>query len=327
MYSYSVIQWLFFFYFYCFCGWCVESAYVSIKNRRLTNRGFMRGPFLPIYGSGAIMMLVVSIPFQDSIALTYLAGCAGATVLEYVTGVVMEALFKVRYWDYSDKRFNFQGHICLGTTLSWGFLTILMTEFIHVPVEELVLSIPGQVLTAVTLVLTAVIFADFALSFKAAIDLRDILVKMEQAKQEMMRIQKRLDVMIALAGEAMGNRRDALAESVNTVREELASGLSARKDELVVSMTELKTAIEGRLESIKSIAQAKSGEYMESFKAEALELKERYTANAENRKRMARLRDFFQKDMLRSNPSMTSVKFKEELEELKQAEKEEQEKQ
>lgn len=326
MYSYSVIQWLFFFYFYCFCGWCVESTYVSIKNRRLTNRGFMRGPFLPIYGSGAIMMLVVSIPFQDSIVLTYLAGCVGATVLEYVTGVVMEALFKVRYWDYSDKRFNFQGHICLGTTLSWGFLTILMTEFVHVPVERLVLSIPAQALTVVTLALTAAIFADFALSFKAAIDLRDILVKMEQAKQEMLRIQKRLDVIIALAGEAMENRRDALAESVNTVREEWASGLAARKDEFVVSMTELKAAIEGRLESVKSIAQAKSGGHMESFKAEALELKEKYTANAENRKHMARLKDFFQKDILRSNPSMTSVKFKEELEELKQAELEEREK-
>lgn len=319
MYSYSVIQWLFFFYFYCFCGWCVESAYVSIKNRKLTNRGFMRGPFLPIYGSGAIMMLVVSIPFQDSIVLTYLAGCVGATVLEYVTGVAMEALFKVRYWDYSDKKFNFQGHICLGTTLSWGFLTILMTEFVHVPVERLVLSIPDQVLTVATVVLTAAIVADFALSFKAAIDLRDILVKMEQAKREMQHIQKRLDVIIALAGEAVGSRRDALAESVSTAREEWA----ARKDEFVGGMAELKAAIEGRLEHIRSIAQEKSSEYLEGVKAEVLDLKEKYAVSAENRNRMARLKGFFQKDLLRSNPGMTSVKFKEELEELRQAEKEE----
>lgn len=324
MYSYSVIQWLFFFYFYCFCGWCVESAYVSFKDRKLTNRGFMRGPFLPIYGSGAIMMLVVSIPFQDSIVLTYVAGCVGATILEYVTGVVMEALFKVRYWDYSHKKFNFQGHVCLGTSLSWGFLTILMTEFVHVPVERLVLSIPGQALTVVTLALTAAIFADFALSFKAAVDLRDILVRMEQAKQEMMRIQKRLDAIITLAGEAMENRRDALADSVSTVKEELVSGLAARRDEFVGSITELKTAIEARLEHIKDIAQTKSGGYLESVRAEVLELKEKYTFNAEDRRRMAKLKDFFQREMLRSNPGMTSLKYKEELEELKQAEKEEQ---
>ena len=58
------------------------------------------------------MMLVVSMPFQDNLVLVYIAGCIGATVLEYVTGVTMEALFKVRYWDYSKNKFNFQGHIC-----------------------------------------------------------------------------------------------------------------------------------------------------------------------------------------------------------------------
>ena len=134
MYHYTAIQWLFFFYFYCFFGWCFESTYVSIKSRKLVNRGFMRGPFLPLYGSGAIMMLVVSMPFQDNLVLVYIAGCIGATVLEYVTGVTMEALFKVRYWDYSKNKFNFQGHICLGSSLAWGGLTILMTEFIHKPI-------------------------------------------------------------------------------------------------------------------------------------------------------------------------------------------------
>lgn len=94
MYHYTAIQWLFFFYFYCFFGWCFESTYVSLKSRKLVNRGFCRGPFLPLYGSGAIMMLVVSMPFQDNLVLVYIAGCIGATVLEYVTGVTMEALLK-----------------------------------------------------------------------------------------------------------------------------------------------------------------------------------------------------------------------------------------
>ena len=97
MYQYSIIEWLFFFYLYCFCGWIFESTFVSLKSRKFVNRGFMRGPFLPIYGSGAIMMLVVSMPFQDNIFLTYIAGCIGATALELVTGELMEALFKVRY--------------------------------------------------------------------------------------------------------------------------------------------------------------------------------------------------------------------------------------
>lgn len=98
-----------------------ESTFVSLKSKKFVNRGFMRGPFLPIYGSGAIMMLVVSMPFQDNIFLTYIAGCIGATALELVTGVTMEALFKVRYWDYSNQKFNYKGHICLSSTIAWGF--------------------------------------------------------------------------------------------------------------------------------------------------------------------------------------------------------------
>ncbi len=144
MIQYKAFQWLFFFYFYCFFGWCFESSYVSLKSGKLVNRGFMRGPFLPLYGSGAIMMLVVSMPFRDNILLTYIAGVIGATSLEYITGVTMEALFKVRYWDYSNQRFNFQGHICLSSSIAWGFLTILMTRVVHMPIEQFVMSIPGN---------------------------------------------------------------------------------------------------------------------------------------------------------------------------------------
>lgn len=310
MYHYSVIQWLFFFYFYSFAGWCIESTHVSIHTRKLTNRGFMRGPFLPLYGSGGIMMLVVSMPFRDSIVLTYLAGCVGATVLEYITGVTMEALFKVRYWDYSNQKFNFQGHICLKTTLAWGLLTILMTEIVHVPVEKLMLSIPDQILTVVTMILTVGIAVDFALSFKAAIDLRDILIKMEQAKLELVHIQKALDDIFAAANEEWANRR-----------EEWNEGIIARKDAITEGLTvhieDLRASIEGKLAIIKSIAQSKPSGYLEGVREELAELKTKYAVNEEKRKHLSRIRNFFQRDMLRSNPGMTSVKFKEALDELK----------
>lgn len=301
MYQYSVIQWLFIFYFYCFGGWCFESTYVSIKNKKLTNRGFMRGPFLPIYGSGATMMLVVSMPFQEMglpwrVVLTYIAGCIGATVLEYITGVVMEALFKVRYWDYSNQKFNFQGHICLGSSLGWGLITIAMTEFIHGPVERVVLAIPGQVLTVVTLTLTAAIFADFALSFKAAIDLRNVLEKMKGVKEEMQAIQKRLDAIMTSASESVGNYREELSRSASDLRK----------------------SIEGRLESIRTLVHTRQMEHSESVGEELVDLKARYMVSKEDHERLSSLKDFFQRDMIRSNPRMTSKEYREFLEELKE---------
>lgn len=312
---------MFFFYFYCFAGWCIESAYVSVKNKKLTNRGFMRGPFLPLYGSGAIMMLVVSMPFRDNLVMTYIAGCIGATVLEYVTGVTMEALFKVRYWDYSNQKFNFQGHVCLGTTLAWGFLTILMTEVVHVPVEQLVFSIPDQILKVSTYVLTVCIVVDFTLSFKAAIDLRNVLVKMEQVKEEMLHIQKRLNDIFVQANQGVENYRTAFTESVNAAREEWTEGMTVRFEDV-------KSGIEAKLEALKTAVMTKPTEYAVSVKEELLELKTKYAVSLADRNRLGRIRDFFQRDMIRSNPGMTSAKFSESLEELKKkvAEKREQRK-
>ena len=256
------------------------------------------------------MMLVVSMPFQDNLVLVYIAGCIGATVLEYVTGVTMEALFKVRYWDYSKNKFNFQGHICLGSSLAWGGLTILMTEVIHKPIEHLVLSIPDSILTPVTLVLTALIGADFALSFKAALDLRDVLEKMEKAKEDMLRIQKRLDVIIAVTSEDLENRREGFSDSLAQKKEDFTASITRVED--------LKSGIEEKLESIRTSAQKSPSQYLDSVKSEVLELKQKYTRSVADRENVSSLRDFFQRDMIRSNPTMSSEKFKEALEELKE---------
>ncbi len=297
MYHYTIIQWLFFFYFYCFFGWIFESTYVSLKSRRFVNRGFMRGPFLPIYGSGAIMMLVVSMPFQDNIILTYLAGCVGATALELVTGIAMESLFKVRYWDYSNQKFNYKGHICLSSTVAWGFLTILMTEFVHRGVETVVFVIPETVITVLTVVLSVYIVADFSLSFKAAMDLRDVLMGLEKAKEELERIQKRLDVLVAV---------------VNDERE-------TRKQERVERTEELMDSLEERFAHIRESLSIDPGAFMDDVKEELMELRSKYLVEREHRIQFSRIKDFYQRSIIKGNPGMYSAKFNEALEELKKA--------
>lgn len=309
MYSYNFIQWMFIFYFYCFVGWCIESTYVSLMSRKLVNRGFMRGPFLPLYGSGAVMMLLVSSPFQDNLFLVFIAGCVGATVLEYITGVTMETLFKIRYWDYSDQPFNFQGHVCLGTSLAWGGLTILMTRFVHKPVEMLVLAMPAKAVNAVTLLLTVYIVSDFAISFKAAMDLKNILIKMEKAKEEMVRIQKRLDDLITATGEELSSRKAAFTESVGQQKDVIVQKLH---------IDELRTSIEEKLESLKEKIRRKPAEYSDETKEELMELHTQYRVSEEKRNIFSSLRNFAQRNMIRSNPTMNSRRYKEAFEELRQ---------
>lgn len=295
MASYSIVQWLFFFYLYCFFGWCFESTYVSVKSRKLVNRGFMRGPFLPLYGSGAIMMLVVSAPFQDNLLLTYIAGVIGATALEYVTGVMMEALFKVRYWDYSNQPFNYKGHICLSSSVAWGFLTILMTRVIHKPIEQFVLAIPMRTLACVTGIMTVYIVADFTLSFKAAMELRDILVRLQKVKEEVERLQRRLDVIIAFN---------------NAEKEQ-------KRLEGELSLAELSLGVKQRFASLKENIQNRPSAYGEGIREEIAELRGRFNHYLETQKGYREMLGFYKRDMIRNNPTMVSGKFKNALEELK----------
>lgn len=295
MIHYKIFQWLFFFYMYCFLGWCFESAWVSLKSKKLVNRGFMRGPFLPLYGSGATMMLVVSMPFRDNVLLTYLAGVIGATALEYITGVTMEVLFNVRYWDYSDRPFNFQGHICLRSSIAWGFLTILMTRVIHRSIEQLVLAIPGKGLAYATELLTIYIVIDFTLSFKAALDLRDILAKMQKLKEEMERMQRRLDVIIAFNNE----------------------GKEQKRQERELSLSELSLGLKQRFASLKESIQLRPAAYEQDVREEVAELRGKFSYYPDPQENYDQMLDFYKRDMIRNNPTMVSRKFKNALDELK----------
>lgn len=221
----------------------------------------MHGPFLPLYGSGAIMMLLVSTPFRGNLLLTYLAGCVGATILEYVTGVTMEALFKVRYWDYSYRKIQFQGHICLVSSLTWGFLTILMTNFLHKPIEQMVLGIPLQVLSAVTYCLTAVIFADFALSFKAAMDLRDILIMMEKASMEV--TQKLAEYKDSIT-ETILDTKESITETILDTKESLAGALHDTKESILEKKDALKVVLQKHVQISKDL-ERRIGEMFRSY--------------------------------------------------------------
>ena len=98
----------------------------------------MKGPRLPLYGSGALVILLSSLPFKEHPVVVYFVAALSATILEYITGVVMLTIFKVRYWDYRYRKIQFQGHICLVSTIVWGFMELIMVYMVHPHVERLV---------------------------------------------------------------------------------------------------------------------------------------------------------------------------------------------
>ena len=226
MYNYHFQDWLLFFYFYCIFGWCFESVYVSLISRRPVNRGFLKGPWLPLYGTGAVVVLWLTLPFRAHPVLVYMVGMLGATVLEYVTGEAMVRLFKVRYWDYSNQKFQYKGHICLSSSIVWGFFSLLMVYVVHERVAGLIFRIPVEIRSVLAFGITVCMACDTGAAFRRAMDLREVLLQAEQIRVELeRRAAEKKRLLDAAATFTKAAMEDALLQSKDRIADRTASVL------------------------------------------------------------------------------------------------------
>ena len=119
------------FMIYSMIGWLVESVYMSVCNRKITNRGFAKGPFCPIYGFGGVLGYLILHPLEGKYIQLYVAGALIATLFEFLVGKLMLALFGQLWWDYNEKTFNYKGIICLESTIAWGFYAVIIIMFLN----------------------------------------------------------------------------------------------------------------------------------------------------------------------------------------------------
>lgn len=262
---YRFYQWVAFFYIYCVCGWIWETSYVSVCQRRFVNRGFMHGPVIPLYGSGAVAMLVLALPVRDNLVLTYAVGVVGATLLELVTGWGMEKIFKVRYWDYSKHKFQFHGYICLSSSLFWGFLTIALVKWIHGPIERFVLGLSDSVVITAVCLFTVVFVYDFAVSAKEAMDLRRVLVALEKLRADIDEVQRELSARLEesrqQAVERLEESRQQAVERLEEGRQQAAERLEESRQQAAERLEESRRALEEKLAFLKEQREIQMGEF------------------------------------------------------------------
>ena len=149
------------FVIYSMGGWLVESIYMSICEKKLTNRGFGLGPFCPIYGVGAIVGYLIASPLADRPLLLYFSCAIFATIFEYLVGIAMKKVLGEVWWDYNNKPANFQGILCLESTLAWGFYGIIVIRFLHLRVCGLISNIPIRIGAPVFFVILVLYAFDF----------------------------------------------------------------------------------------------------------------------------------------------------------------------
>ena len=257
MYNYEVWQWVLYFFIYCFIGWIWETAYVSLKSGHFENRGFMNGPFLPIYGSGAIIMLFVSLPVKNSVILVFIFGSIAATLLELFTGMAMESLFHVRYWDYSYRKIQYKGRICLVSSIAWGFCSCLLVYFIHKPIEGLVLSIDEGIGQLIAIIVTICATADFATSFKTALELKNMLITAEDIKKQIEKLERRAEIVEVFIADSAEKASEDLREHISDIIEKISGSKEEAKAELnriLAERNEKVSAFKLRISENKSVS-------------------------------------------------------------------------
>lgn len=182
------------FFFYSFLGWIYESTLVSVRKRTLTNRGFLNGPIIPIYGFAATFIYMAfyneyAISLTEEVNALHISevfffGMVIASILEYITSYLMEKFFHAKWWDYSNYPLNIKGRISLPSSLFWGLLSTVMVYLIQPAVNNLLLQIPRPLGDYVLIAAVAAGSCDLILTVAVTLKLNKKLEVLERLREE-----------------------------------------------------------------------------------------------------------------------------------------------
>ncbi len=166
------------FFIFSFLGYVSEVIYCSVPKHRFVNRGFLYGPYLPIYGSGAMIVLIVLEPVHDYPVLVFVLGLVFTSILEYFTSWALEKLFSVKLWDYSAHRININGRVCMLNSTLFGIMSLALVYIVNPPVSRFIDRIPMIIQH----------YAAYAITIGMSIDATLSVVKMNSFKEGLRRI-------------------------------------------------------------------------------------------------------------------------------------------
>ncbi len=149
---------------YSILGWIVETSATSIYHKKLVDRVFLIGPCLPIYGTGAIAIIILLKKYHNDFLVLFIMSIVLCSIIEYLTSYLMEKIFKARWWDYTNIPFNINGRICLPFSIAFGFMGSLIIV-INTHIYSLINNIPPQLLTIIFIIILIIFITDIIVSF------------------------------------------------------------------------------------------------------------------------------------------------------------------
>ena len=184
----TIETWFLWLMIYSVIGWIYESTICSVGHRKLINRGFLNGPYCPIYGTGAVLVLLVLGRIQNPVVL-FFAGAVVTCSLEYLTSWLMEKLFHARWWDYSKRKFNIGGRVCLIGAVVFGAFSVVLIKFLHPWVKSLTDRMSDRALDWACAILFVAFVSDFVVTVKGLLGTHAVFaeyaVLLQQKRKEL----------------------------------------------------------------------------------------------------------------------------------------------
>lgn len=225
-----------FFFIYAFIGWCAEVAYQGVTNGKLVNRGFLNGPVCPIYGVGMVGVLLLLMPVSDHLLLLFIGGMIITTFIELFGGWILDKLFHMRWWDYSDKPFNLNGYICLEFCLIWGMGVVGIVRLIHPMIEKAVDKIPQLPGIVLLIIFTIIILVDTIVTYKTVIGITRDLGEMEKMAETLREISDSLTEKVGttaiMATDRVETSKEKMNEAVAESKEKMAEAIAEGKEKI-----------------------------------------------------------------------------------------------
>jgi len=224
-------QLVLYFAIYSFCGWICETVYCSIYDRKLVKRGFLRGPYCPIYGFGAILVLILCLPVDRYPLLVFLVAMVAASILEYFGFWVLETFFQMRLWDYSNNKLNIKGRVCLLNSTLFGFLGLAAVYLLHPFTEKLIGRLTDEHQGVLAGLCVLVFGLDFLQTVATVTGLRERLRSIRGYVEELKRYHERYDWFIP--GDLSGSLKRVKDICEKNVDDQVAIALKEKLESLI----------------------------------------------------------------------------------------------
>ena len=218
MFHYEWYRLLFLFFIFCNIGWVIESSIESLYRRRFINRGFLNGPYIPIYGFGGMTILICCMPFRHNGFLVYIVGVLSCTALEFFVGWVMETIFQKQFWDYSMLKFTYKNRVSLIPSLFWGLLSLFLVYVLYAPVDKLANFVSAEFAMIYDLIFAVVMLVDIVISISRHIHYKEYLKKFTPEKAKRL-----ITIKFISLGGAVMRRRRRIVKFITQLRFELGA--------------------------------------------------------------------------------------------------------